>query len=152
MITKHKGQFFPKNTGKYKGSLPIIYRSLWELKSFRFLDLSPNIVEWGSESVIVPYRNLIDKKIHRYFIDLNFVIRHQNGKLEKHWCEIKPFNFTIAPVQRPGQKERTFLREAQTYLTNKAKWRAAYAAGQSRGIKFTLVTERGLIDGSKVIS
>ena len=67
----HKGRFRPKNPGKYKGDPSnIIYRSLWEFKFFRYVDLHPDIIWWQSEEVIVPYYSPIDGKRHRYFPDV----------------------------------------------------------------------------------
>ena len=55
-----QGVFKPKNTDKYKGKGHPVYRSGWELKFFRWCDESINVLEWASESVIIPYTNPIE--------------------------------------------------------------------------------------------
>ena len=62
----YKGKFKPHNPGKYVGnSLNIVYRSLWELRFMRYLDSHPNVVQWASEEITIPYYSPVDKKIHR---------------------------------------------------------------------------------------
>ncbi len=57
MYTKtYKGRFRVANAAKYKGDITnIVYRSLWELKFMKWCDSSVSVVEWGSETVIIPY-------------------------------------------------------------------------------------------------
>ena len=66
----YKGKYRPTHPSKYRGKpTNIIYRSLWELKFMKYCDSNKNILEWGSEEVIVPYRSPIDNRYHRYFPD-----------------------------------------------------------------------------------
>ena len=66
-----KGRFRPKNPHKYKGDpTNVIYRSSYELKLFRYLDLHPAIRWWQSEEVVIPYRSPITGRVHRYFPDV----------------------------------------------------------------------------------
>ena len=82
-IMAYKGRFRPKHPEKYKGDpTKIIYRSLWEFKVFKWLDLHNDVIWWQSEEVIVPYRSPIDGRIHRYFPD---VIVHKKDGLGKAW-------------------------------------------------------------------
>ena len=74
----YKGRFKPKHYKKYKGDpTKIIYRSMWELRFMKYCDKTPNILEWSSEEVIIPYRGL-DRRVHRYFPD--FWIKYKNAK------------------------------------------------------------------------
>ena len=85
----YKGFFRPKNPSKYKGDpTNIIYRSRWELKFMVYLDSHPDVLSWGSEEVIIPYRSPIDNKVHRYFPD--FVVKKRNpaGIIETLLVEI----------------------------------------------------------------
>ena len=83
----YKGKFHPTNRKKYKGDINnIIYRSLWERKFMVYCDEQDDIVEWGSEELVVPYISPLDRKRHRYFPD--FYIRTKNG--DKFLVEIKP--------------------------------------------------------------
>ena len=44
----YKGKYRPKNPQKYKGDpTTIVYRSLWERNTFRWIDANPDIVEWN---------------------------------------------------------------------------------------------------------
>ena len=65
-----KGKYKSVNPNKYKGNpTKIVYRSGWEKKVMEKLDLSPQVEQWASEEVIIPYRSPLDRKIHRYFPD-----------------------------------------------------------------------------------
>ena len=71
----YKGRFTPQNKDKYLGNVKrIIYRSNWERKFMVYCDRNDSIKHWGSEEVVVRYRNPIDKKLHNYFPDF-FVVR-----------------------------------------------------------------------------
>ena len=64
----YKGRYTPQNPQKYRGDhRNIIYRSLWERKFMVYCDQSDNIIEWGSEEVIIPYISPLDGRMHRYF-------------------------------------------------------------------------------------
>ncbi len=64
-----QGIYTPINPTKYKGTIPVIYRSRPELRLMAFFDKNPKIVEWTSESVVIPYIKPTDGKIHRYYVD-----------------------------------------------------------------------------------
>ena len=139
-----QGIFKPVNPMKYSGSLPIIYRSSYELTFFRWLDRNPKIVSWGSESVVIPYQDplAVGVKIRRYFVD-NTVVIEDKGERRKYLIEIKPYNQTIPPVVKRHTKS-TASRQAM-YVKNMAKWKAATEWCAKRGdIKFMLITEREL--------
>ena len=87
----YKGKYIPINPKKYVGnSSQIIYRSLWERKLMVYCDRNDNIIEWGSEEVIVPYRSPWDGKIHRYFPDFYMKVKQTNGTYKKFIIEVKP--------------------------------------------------------------
>ena len=50
-----QGIFKPLNPQKYRGRDLPRFLSSWELKFFRFCDSEPAILEWGSESIVIPY-------------------------------------------------------------------------------------------------
>ena len=61
----YSGKYRPTNIKKYRGDYRnIIYRSLWERKFMKYCDKNSNILEWGSEEVIIPYRLPVDGRIH----------------------------------------------------------------------------------------
>jgi len=138
-----QGKFTPKNRGKYTGSYPIYYRSSWELVLMQYCDKKSSIVEWKSESNIIPYISPVDKRAHRYFVD--FLIRQQkpDGSIETFLVEVKPKKETQKPKLQ-GKKKLRQLQEAQTYLVNQAKWAAARKWCDKRGYRFVIMTEKEL--------
>ena len=132
----YKGRFTPQNKDKYLGNVKrIIYRSNWERKFMVYCDRNDSIKHWGSEEVVVRYRNPIDKKLHNYFPDF-FVVTEK----DKYLIEIKPKAFTIKPKPR-SRKTRAYLNESMAYIKNKAKWGAAQRFCDLQGWKFKILTE-----------
>ena len=65
----HKGRYRVANPSKYRGDInDIIYRSSWELKFMKWCDNNTSVLEWGSETMIIPYKSPVDSKVHRYFV------------------------------------------------------------------------------------
>ena len=109
----------------------------------KYCDLNSAIVEWGSETMIIPYRSPVDNKIHRYFVDFYVKIKDSSGKLTKYLIEIKPEKFT-KPPDIPKRKTKRFIQEVFNYGTNQAKWKAANEFCEDRGMKFLVLTEKDL--------
>lgn len=145
----YKGRYTVKDRKKYVGDPDkVVYRSLWERQAFKWVESQPNIVEWGSEEVVVPYICETDRKVHRYFIDLYF--KTEDGK--KYLIEIKPAKETMPP-KKPARQSRRYLSEALTYVKNQSKWKAAAKFAQENGAVFQIWTEDTLKSlGIKIIS
>lgn len=109
----------------------------------KYCDLNPAIVEWGSETMIIPYRSPVDNKIHRYFVDFYVKIKDSRDRLTKYLIEIKPEKFT-KPPEIPKRKTKRFIQEVFNYGTNQAKWKAANEFCEDRGMKFLVLTEKDL--------
>ncbi len=140
----YSGKYRPSNRNKYKGDpTNIIYRSLWEKKFMHWCDRNNNVLEWGSEEIIIPYRSPLDLRIHRYFPDFYVKARTKDGRLAKNIIEIKPHKQTLPP-KRNKQKSRTFLSEVKTYNVNAAKWKAARKYCKGKGMNFIILTEHHL--------
>jgi hypothetical protein len=140
----YQGRFKPKNPKKYLGDpTNIIYRSGWELKFMRFCDNHPNVIQWGSEEVVIPYISPIDGKVHRYFTD--FIVKQLNtmGKKETLIIEVKPKAQT-RPPEKKSRVTKRYLTEVKTWGVNQAKWKAANEFCKDRGWKFKIVTEDDL--------
>lgn len=134
-----QGVFRPKNKTKYIGKGDPVYRSGWELKFFRWADDNPNVVEWASEALIIPYTSPLDNKVHRYYTDGIIAIKEGNS-IVKYIIEIKPKSQTILPVK--GKKKiSTLVYETSRYAQNQAKWAAANAYAVRHGYKFLILTE-----------
>ena len=140
----YKGRYQPNNPLKYKGNFRnIIYRSLWELKFMKYCDSNQNILEWGSEEIIVPYRSPIDNRYHRYFPDFYIKVRESTGKIKKYIIEVKPQKQCIEPkIQK--KKTRSYVYQVCEYAKNQAKWKAAEEYCMDRGLEFKVLTENEL--------
>lgn len=138
-----QGIFKPAHMQKYKGHDLPRYLSSWELKLFRWCDTNPNVLEWASENVVVPYESPIDKKIHRYIVDATVKLKTATG-VKKFLIEVKPYKQTVQPEQTPGKHKKTLLYEQLTYVQNQAKWAAAKCFAKKYGYEFTVLTEKEL--------
>ena len=140
----YKGKYQPSYPKKYKGDpRNIVYRSLWERKFMRYCDMNENILEWGSEEVVVPYHSPIDNRYHRYFPDFYIKVRESTGKIKKMIIEIKPYRQCIEPkIQK--KKTRGYVYEVMEYAKNQAKWNAAKEWCLDRGYEFKVLTENEL--------
>lgn len=137
----YKGKYTPKNKTKYKGDpTAIVYRSLWERNAFRWCDDNPNIKEWSSEEIIIPYYYEVDKKYHRYFVDL--FIEYTDGR--KVLVEIKPEKETAPPTG--ARRTKRYISEGFTYIKNMNKWEAASEYCKDRNWEFQIWTEKTLAE------
>ena len=137
----YSGKYQPSFPKKYKGDpTNIIYRSLWERKFMRYCDLNENILEWGSEEIIVPYRSPVDRRVHRYFPDFYIKIKESNNIIKKYLIEIKPKKQTVPP-KKPQRQTKGYLKEAYEYAKNQSKWAAAREYCADRGWEFKVITE-----------
>jgi hypothetical protein len=135
-----QGRFSPKNPEKYKGDpSQIYYRSSWELTCMLRFDNDPNVIEWSSEEIVIPYKSPIDGKFHRYFPD--FRVKTSQGKTLL--IEIKPFAQT-QPPKKPKKITKRFIQEVATYGVNEAKWKAAKEYSADRLWEFKVLTENDL--------
>jgi hypothetical protein len=142
----YKGKFMPNNPHKYKGNpANIVYRSRWELKLMADLDKHPDVLEWSSEEIVVPYISPMDNKIHRYFVD--FWVKKKNysdSKVEVVLIEVKPKGQCVPPKVQSGKPTKRYLNEVHTWGVNSAKWKAATNYAKDRGWKFIIMTEDDL--------
>ena len=144
----YKGVFRANNPKKYKGDASnIIYRSSWELKLMMRLDAHPDVLEWSSEEISIPYLSPIDGRIHRYFCDFYVKKKGLNNIVENLLIEVKPYMQTKPPEVKiaKGQKPtRRYLNEVMTWGVNSAKWKAAQEYCKDRNWKFIIMTEHEL--------
>ena len=140
----YKGRFRPNNPEKYKGNpTNIIYRSLWEFKFMRYLDTHPNVLEWSSEEIVIPYVSPIDNRYHRYFPDFYVKMKDAENKINTMLIEIKPLAQVKEP-KRPEKVTRKYFAEVKTYGINSAKWKAAEQFCADRKWQFKIMTEKEL--------
>ena len=136
----YSGHYRVKNRSKYRGDADgVIFRSLWEKHSFRWCDENPNVKHWSSEETVIPYFYDVDKKYHRYFMDLK--ITFKNGKTIL--VEIKPDKET-SPPKFNGRKTKRYINEGLTYVKNMNKWAAAQKYAKDNNYEFQIWTENTL--------
>jgi len=140
----YKGKYRVQNPKKYHGDLNnVVYRSLWELRFMKWCDMNQSIIEWGSETIVIPYRSPVDRKVHRYFVDFYIKVQDKTGKINRYLIEIKPERFTKPPAI-PKRKTKQFIEEVFQYGVNEAKWKAAFEFCEDRKWKFMILTEKDL--------
>ncbi len=137
-----QGIFIPTNKEKYIGKEPARFLSSLELKFFRWADKNPNVIHWSSESVIIPYLNPVDGRMHKYYTDA-FLVLKEGDKLQKYIVEIKPKSQTVPPVQGK-QRKKTLLFEVQRWAQNQAKWKFTEDYCKRNNMRFQILTEENL--------
>ena len=134
----YSGKFKVKNIKKYKGDFDnIIYRSLWERHVFKWCDENPNVKQWSSEEIIIPYYYEADKRYHKYFPDIKIVFEDKTLLVE-----IKPEDQTSPPTS--PKRTKKYIVEGFTYVKNMNKWEAAETFCKDRGWEFQIWTEKTL--------
>ena len=140
----YKGRYTPKNPKKYRGDYHNInYRSSWERKFMVYCDNSDNILEWGSEEIIIPYLSPWDGKLHRYFPDFYIKVKQASGNIKKFIIEVKPKKQT-KPPKPVSRKTKRWLNEVKTYSINEAKWKHAKEWCSNNDMEFKILTEEEL--------
>jgi hypothetical protein len=136
----YRGKYKVKKPEKYEGDFKnVVYRSLWERQFFRWCEDNSDVVRWGSETVVIPYRCKTDNKIHRYFMDVK--VKFKDGRTVL--VEIKP-EIQTKPPKTKTRKTKKYLNEVMTYAKNISKWKAAEQYCELRGWEFKIFTEKTL--------
>jgi hypothetical protein len=141
-MTKYlQGKYIVRNKKKYIGDhYNVVYRSSWELKFLAWCDNNPNVVEFSSEEIVIPYKSPVDGKYHRYFVDCFVKVKDKNGNVKSYLIEIKPKKQTQQPTPQRRVTKR-YITEVTTWGINQAKWKAATEYCLDRNWEFKLITE-----------
>jgi len=119
-----KGKYTLKNRDKYIGNpKSIVYRSMWERKFMLYCDKTPEVLEWSSEEIAIPYH--FKDKDRNYYPDFYIKFIAEDNSIEESVIEIKPY------YQRG-------------YGQNVAKWKSARKYCAERNYTFKVLTEREL--------
>ena len=138
----YKGRYNPIHPKKYKGDHHnIVYRSLWERKFMVYCDTSDNIIEWGSEEIIIPYLSPWDGRMHRYFPDFYIKVKQHDGSVKKFIIEVKPKKQCSPPEKTPKRKTKRWFKEVKTWGVNSAKWKYATNWCENNGMEFKILNE-----------
>ena len=135
----YKGKFIPRNPIKYLGDIKsITYRSSYELKFMNWCDLNESVKGWASEEVVIPYRNPLDNKVHKYMVDFYIQVDKK-----KYLVEVKPERFT-KPPETQKRKTKRYIQEVAQYGVNEAKWKSAKEFCKKQNMEFMIITEKEL--------
>ncbi len=136
----YKSKYRVRNREKYMGDPGnVIARSGWERAAFIWLEDNPRVKKWASENVIVPYVNPIDKKQHKYIMDL--MVLWTDGTVSI--VEIKPKRQTKPPAPQKRHTKK-YIREAYEYVKNQCKWEAAARLAKTRKWRFEIWHEENM--------
>jgi hypothetical protein len=135
-----KGYFRPTNPHKYRGNIHhIVYRSRPELILMKRFDTDPNVLEWGSETVVVPYLFKLDNSFHRYFPDFIIKVKTKEGT-KTILIEYKPEKQT----KPPNKGVRSYKKDMVTYIKNVSKWEAAKRLCEEKNWTFKVLSEKDI--------
>jgi len=129
--------FIPKNIDKYRGNVPLVARSKYELAFCNWCDHTKNVVWWSSENLKIPYFHPIKKKQVGYWPD--FILKIQDNI---YVVELKPEIQTKPPVY---SKRKSLLNEQAIYMTNVAKWNACKTYCEKLGYTFMVIKNESLM-------
>lgn len=156
MAEWHQGIFTPKFPLKVLNTNSIYYRSSYELRMMNYLDLNDNVIEWGSELIIIPYINEVDGKPHRYITDFIATIKGNDGKTKKYILEVKPMNqceqlnekgeliLPRPPKKKTAKALQNYLNKCNTIRKNHSKWSYAREFCKRNGLEWLVITEQDL--------
>ena len=134
----------PRFPEKYVGnSMEIWSRSSWETRLMVFLDETPTIICWSSETIVIPYISPVDMRQHSYYVDFVCKYRKRDGSTATMLIEVKPEVQTKEPI-RPKRVTKHFVESVQTYSVNMAKWQAAEHFCKLKGWEWRIFTEKEL--------
>lgn len=140
----YQGFYRPKNPKKYQGDISkIVYRSSWERKFMTYCDTQDSVVQWSSEEIIITYVSPKDGNYHRYFVDFKMTVIDSKGLPSTLLIEVKPLREVFPPAKQ-GKSRKSYIYQVQTYLVNKAKWKAAEELCRKKGWKFIIATDKNM--------
>lgn len=142
MTSYSQGEYTPQNPKKYIGKFPILYRSSWELSLMRVLDMHPNVTQWASESISIPYMHPLTGKWTFYIPDFLVVFVDKSGNKRAEVIEVKPAKEALA--ERAKSK-----RDKLVLAVNQAKWKAAMEWCHKNKLTFKVLTEDQLFRNGK---
>lgn len=138
-----QGIYNLKNPEKYLGKRRPRYRSSWEWTFMQFADNNPHIKQWASEAISIPYFNPLTNKKTKYVPDFFVVYEDKTGETKTELIEIKPSKEVA--LETAGRSARN---QAMAII-NQAKWQAAIAWCEDKGVTFRVITEKELFRQNK---
>lgn len=138
-----QGIYSLSNPQKYVGKREPRYRSGWEHAFMRFCDTNDHILQWASESIVIPYRHPLTGKMTNYIPDFLITYRTKDNTMRAEVIEIKPKKQSII-------ESKASARDRAIVAVNYAKWDAATKWCRRQGLQFRVITEDDIFrNGSK---
>ena len=138
-----QGVYKVTNPLKYVGKREPRYRSGWELAFMRFCDTNDNILQWASESIVIPYRHPLTGKMTNYVPDFLITYRTRDNRMCAEVIEIKPKKQSVI-------ESKASARDRAVVAVNYSKWDAATKWCRRQGLQFRVITEDQIFrNGSK---
>lgn len=135
-----QGYFSIKESLKYFGKGPVIYRSSWEYRFCVWAERNPTVSKWSSEPIGIKYYDTYNNKWSRYYPD--FLIILDTGK--QVLIEVKPRKHLLKP-DKPARKTKkaveNYLYNLEQYTKNMCKFKAALKYCKSKGWVFRIADE-----------
>ena len=122
------------NPDKYVGKRRPRYRSGWEHSFMRFCDSNDHVLQWASESIMIPYRHPLTGKMTNYVPDFLITYRTKDKTVRAELIEIKPKKQSVV-------ESRMSSRDRAIVAVNYAKWDAATKWARRHGLTFRVITE-----------
>ena len=129
-----QGIFKVTNPQKYVGKREPRYRSGWEHAFIRFCDTNDNILQWASESIVIPYRHPLTGKMTNYVPDFLITYRTRDNRMCAEVIEIKPKKQSVI-------ESKASARDRAVVAVNYSKWDAATKWCRRQGLQFRVITE-----------
>lgn len=138
MANYAQGIFVPTQPQKYIGKHNPKYRSGWEFTFMQFCDKNKNVIQWSSESIIIPYIHPLTGKRTNYIPDFLVVYENKHGQQKAEIVEIKPKKQSLIESKVASARDRAVV------AINHAKWASAMAFCKQNGLSFRVITEDDL--------
>jgi hypothetical protein len=100
----------------------------------QMFDANPNITNWASESLKIPYQNPFTGKYTVYIPDFVVTYVDANGKKKAEIIEVKPAHETFLE-QAKSQRSKMAV------ALNTFKWAAANVFAKAHGMTFRIMNE-----------
>lgn len=149
-----QGRYQLINESKYVGDpQSVIYRSGYELRFMKYVDMNENVLRWGSEVNEIIYRDPAGKP-RRYYPDFYVVVKDENSETGEriYIIEVKP----LAECQTPKKPKRitpkslkSYEYRVQMFKKNICKWKAAKDWCDKNGVEFLIATEDFLFKNNR---
>jgi len=129
-----QGVYRVTNPLKYVGKREPRYRSGWELAFMRFCDTNDHILQWASESIVIPYRHPLTGRMTNYVPDFLITYRTRDNRMCAEVIEIKPKKQSVL-------ESKASARDRAVVAVNYSKWDAATKWCRRQGLQFRVITE-----------